>query len=67
MDSDSEDDRPLVSTSGPEVFAMSDREDSMEDGPTTGVGQPLSTVVGGRRLVLLPQSSGGTPRSVCDR
>ena len=27
-DSDSEDDRPLVPTSGPEVFAMSDREDS---------------------------------------
>ena len=66
-DSDSEDDRPLVPTPGPEVFAMSEREDSMEDDPTTGVGQPLSTVVGGRRLVLLPQSSGGTPRSVCDR
>ena len=28
MDSDGEDDRPLVST-GPEVFAKSDREDSM--------------------------------------
>ena len=39
MDSDSEDDRPLVSTSGPEVFAMSDREESMDDDPTTGVGQ----------------------------
>ena len=26
MDSDSEDDRPLVSTLGPEVFAMSDRQ-----------------------------------------
>ena len=37
MDSDSADDRPLVSTSGPEVFAMSDREDSMVDDPTTGV------------------------------
>ena len=67
MDSESEDDRPLVSTSCPEVFAMSDLEDSLEDDPTTGIDQPLSKAVGGRRLVLLPQSSGGTPRSVCDR
>ena len=35
IDGDSEDDRPLVSASGPKVFAMSDREDSMEDDPTT--------------------------------
>ena len=48
MDSDSENDRPLVSTSSPEVFAMSDREDSMVDVPTTGVDQPLSRVVGGK-------------------
>ena len=52
---------------GPEVFAMSDHEDSMEDDPTTSVNQPLATIFGGRRLVLLPQSSGRTPRSVCDR
>ena len=39
MDSDSEDDRFQVSTSGPEVFAMSDREDS-------SVGQPQLLVEG---------------------
>ena len=74
MDSDSENDRPLAST-GPEVFAMSDRVGSVAGDPTPqfvlcqmgGVDQPLSRVVGGRRLVLLPQSSGGTPQSVCDR
>ena len=32
-----------------------------------GPDQPFTRAVGGRRLVLLPQSSGGTPRSAYDR
>ena len=47
MDSESEDDRPLVSTSGPKVLAMSDREDSAADTPgvlcqVVGVDQPTT-------------------------
>ena len=61
---------------GPELFAMSDPEETHNDDPTPqdvldeqdlveteGLPRLLSRVVGGRRLVLVPQSR-GTPRSV---
>ena len=56
----------------PELFAMSvhaeipqDVLDALEQ-ETEGPPRLLSRVVGGRRLVLVPQSPRGTPRSVQD-
>ena len=60
---------------GPELFAMSDREETPQDVldaleqdllETEGPPRLLSRVVGGRRFVLVPQSPRGTPRSVHD-
>ena len=59
----------------PELFAMSDHAKTPQDVldaleqdllETEGPPRLLSRVVGGRRLVLVPQSPRGTPRSVQD-
>ena len=61
---------PGVVQGGPELFAMSDRERTPQDVldllETKGPPRLLSTVVGGKRLKLVPQSLKSTPRSVHD-